>query len=358
MTARENEMGIQMKSVMTILLLLPALAMQAPAAGAMESADCLGCHGDSSAVGADNVVGAAFDSTAHAELGCPACHPSVGAGHPDDGQPPGKAACRDCHDDVQAEYAASLHGENAACNDCHNPHNVRGPAEVSGYDMNRQCIACHDGSDMAGSHAEWLPQADLHLGALPCITCHTGSRDYVITLYLSRNGTGEAVGSFRPAAYDELAPMAGEGGLQHLIDGNGDDLVSLEELYAFNRGKTGRELTLQGMMTPENLTHSFQILENRWDCSFCHASGPQAMQTSYVALPEADGSFRRVAVEKGAVLDALYGTPDFYMLGATRSRTLDLVGMAILAGGLVLPVGHGSLRFLTRNNRKGKGHQS
>jgi predicted CXXCH cytochrome family protein len=358
MIKRESEMGIHTRSVMTILLMLPALAMQSPAAGAMESADCLGCHGDSSAVGAEYVVGAAFDSTAHAELGCAACHPSVGSSHPDDGQPPEKAACQNCHDGVQAEYAASMHGKNAACNDCHNPHNARGSEEVSGYDMNRPCVVCHDGSEMAGSHAGWLPQADLHLGALPCITCHTGSQEYVITFYLRKKRVGDAVGSFLPAGYEELSILAGEGGVQRLIDGNGDDLISLEELYVFNRQKNSGELTLQGMMTPATLTHTYQILESRWDCSFCHASGPQASQTSYVAFPEEDGSFRRVAVEKGAVLDALYGTPDFYMLGATRSRAMNIAGLVILAGGLVLPVGHGSLRFLTRNNRKGKGHQS
>jgi predicted CXXCH cytochrome family protein len=350
-------MGIHTRSVITILLMLPALAIQSPAAGAMESADCLGCHGDSSAVGAEYVIGAAFDSTVHAELGCTTCHPSVGSGHPD-GQLPEKAACQNCHDDVQVEYAASMHGENAACNDCHNPHDARGAADVSGYDMNRPCVACHDGSDMAGSHASWLPQAALHLGALPCITCHTGSQEYVITFYLSQNRPGDAVGSFLHAGYDELSAMAGAGEVQRLIDVNGDDLVSLDELYVFNRQKNGGELTLQGMMTPATLTHSYEILESRWDCSFCHASGPKAMQTSYVAFPEKDGNFRRVAVEKGAVLDALYGTPDFYMLGATRSRAMNIIGMVILAGGLVLPVGHGSLRFLTRNNRKGKGHQS
>jgi hypothetical protein len=108
------------------------------------------------------------------------------------------------------------------------------------------------------------------------------------------------------------------------------------------------------MMTPEKVTHDFKTLDNRWDCTFCHASGPGARQTSFVSLVQEDGSYRRIAAEKGAVLDALYGTPDFYMVGATRSKMLDYIGLVIIAGGMVMPVGHGTLRFLTRKNRQNK----
>jgi len=106
------------------------------------------------------------------------------------------------------------------------------------------------------------------------------------------------------------------------------------------------------MMTPEHVSHDFRTQDNRWDCTFCHASGPEARQVSFLSLAEQAGSFQRIAVEKGAVLDALYGTPDFYMVGSTRSTALNYVGLVILAGGLVMPVGHGTLRFLTRKNRR------
>lgn len=111
-------------------------------------------------------------------------------------------------------------------------------------------------------------------------------------------------------------------------------------------------MRLWGMMTPEVVTHSYQILDNRWDCSFCHAAGPKTMQTSYVAFPDQNGTYSRLGVEKGAVLDLLYGTPDFYMMGSTRSTPLNIIGALILAGGLMVPIGHGTFRFLTRKNRK------
>jgi hypothetical protein len=54
------------------------------------------------------------------------------------------------------------------------------------------------------------------------------------------------------------------------------------------------------------------------------------------------------------VLSTLYGAPDFYLTGAGRNTLLNKLGLLIIAGGLVMPVGHGFLRFLTRKNRQEK----
>jgi predicted CXXCH cytochrome family protein len=316
------------------------------------SGDCLDCHGDVSMVGENLVIDVqSFDRTAHADVGCPTCHATISDLHPEDGQPPSKASCADCHDRISAEYNASPHAGKASCNDCHNPHRALGPTAVSGADMNRTCLACHEVLEMKGMHAQWLPQADLHIDMLPCITCHSSSDQYVITLYLAKRQGGLLSSSFELASYAELSTLAGNRPIQELVDSNADGYVSLAELRMFNRDPEKKQLHLLGMMTPEGVSHNFRTQDNRWDCSFCHASGPAARQVSYLSLAQPDGSFRRVAVEKGAVLDALYGTPDFYMVGSTRSTTLNYVGLVILAGGLVLPVGHGAMRFLTRKNR-------
>jgi hypothetical protein len=75
------------------------------------------------------------------------------------------------------------------------------------------------------------------------------------------------------------------------------------------------------------------------------------MQTSYLSLPQQNGTFQQVAVEKGAAMDALRAMPDFYLMGSTRNGLLNKIGFLIIAGGLVMPVGHGFLRFLSRKNR-------
>ncbi|MBE0504361.1 MAG: cytochrome C [Desulfuromonadales bacterium] len=336
--------------ILPVLLLLVFVGLTP--ARAMQGSDCQGCHRDAAMVGAAFVVNpTTFDTTAHAEIGCPACHTSVGSNHPDDGLVPSKAGCQDCHTEVSREYAASSHYGSAACHDCHNPHQARGATAVSGHDMNRQCRLCHATDAVVERHLEWLPQTELHIAMLPCVSCHTAAQDNVITLYVVKRQKGANIATLEPASYVELQGLAKGKHVESLIDGNEDNYISLTELRLFNLNSKN-PLRLQGMMTPETVTHDFRLLANRRDCSFCHASGPDARQSSFIALPQSDGSYRRMAVERGAVLDALYGTPDFYMVGSTRSKALNYIGAMIIAGGLVVPIGHGTLRFLTRKNRQ------
>lgn len=343
--------------MLLLLNLVLALLFCITTAGAMESADCLECHSDADMVGDEFAIkGEHFDTTAHAEMGCSGCHESVTDAHPDDGLTPSKASCQDCHDDIYEEYALSVHGSNASCAECHNPHEAKSPTEVSGFDMNSQCTSCHDNQETVASHDQWLPQAGLHIEAIPCITCHTGSENYVITMYLIKRDQNSRYSNFKTASLEDLERLAGGKPVQTLVDTDNNGFISLPELRAFNGNPDYKDMRLWGMMTPESVTHSYQILDNRWDCSFCHASGPSAMQTSYVAFPESNGSYARLAVEKGAVLDVLNGTPDFYMMGATRSKWLNIAGLMIIIGGTIMPIGHGTLRFLTRKNREGKGH--
>lgn len=344
-----------------LFLAAAMLTMTGVAWGAAES--CVSCHGDEKKVGPSHLIDLAqYKNTAHAEIadsnfGCRTCHDSVSANHPNDGiKVMATTNCTTCHADVMDEYYKSSHAKNAGCADCHNPHTAYAPTEVSGHDMNAMCANCHENKKMIQKHSEWLPQADLHIESLPCITCHSGSEDYVITMYIVKREEGSRYGDFKTATYDELKQRTGDKDILSLLDANEDKYISLAELRMFNRSADQKDLRLQGMMTPEKITHNFQVLSNRWDCSFCHASGPEAMQTSYIALPAADGTFDRAQVEKGAVLDAMYGTPDFYMLGSTRNPILDKIGLLIVLGGLIMPIGHGSMRFLTRKNRMGKGH--
>lgn len=342
-----------------VLLLLPvtlALTGVTPA----EGAECLSCHGTHDIGGNGKgylyIDPAKFEETTHSLVGCAACHDAVTGKHPADGIRPRRAACGECHAAVQQEYRTSLHGTKASCTDCHNPHRARPLAAVSGREINAQCARCHDTGKVVATHGRWLPQADLHLDALPCITCHTSSKNYVITLYIEKRINDALLqnGDFRPASYEELSRLAGGKGITALLDTDGDNRVSLAELKKFYKNAASDGLRLWGMMMPEVVTHDFQILDNRWDCTFCHASGPRAMQTSYVSFPDRNGRQVKLAVEKGAILDLLYGTPDFYMMGSTRSKPLSILGGMIVLGGLMVPVGHGTLRFLTRNNRKGE----
>lgn len=319
---------------------------------------CLKCHADATKVKASFFIDQTqYGHTTHARIGCPSCHEGAALSHASGTKTP-RSDCRDCHADVSTEYAASIHAGKTGCAGCHNPHKAQTAREISGQQINEMCSGCHNGFEMTAKHGEWLPQADLHLRMLPCITCHTSAKQYFISMYIVKGKNGSRFGRQEQASYGDLQKLTAGRDILSLIDTNDDNFVSLDELRSFNRDPSHKELRLQGMMTPETVSHKFDILNNRRNCSFCHTSGPGPMQTSFIALPEANGTFKRVAVERGAVFDALYGAPDFYLMGSTKNTTLNGIGLAIICGGLIMPVGHGFLRFLTRKNRKGKEHQS
>ncbi|MDU0458313.1 MAG: multiheme c-type cytochrome [Geobacteraceae bacterium] len=334
------------------------LAVTVSSAADTGNEKCLSCHSNKDIIQKSGerlyLDPAMFAVTSHAAIGCNTCHDSVTSNHPTDGFKPSKASCKECHASVQSEYSASIHGGKASCNDCHNPHEVKSLVAVSGSDINAKCAKCHNLGKIVKSHDKWLPQADLHIDALPCVTCHTSSKNYVITMSIQKRQSGNSsYGDFKTAKHDELIALNPiNGDVSRLIDKNGDRLISLKELRDFNFEVRKRDMRLWGMMMPEVATHSFQILENRWDCSFCHASGPKAMQKSFMAFPDTSGGYTRVEVENGAILDILYGTPDFYMMGSTRSTALNIIGAMIIAGGMMMPIVHGTFRFLTRKNRK------
>ena len=323
---------------------------------AMETEDCLGCHSETDVVGDELYIDAdRFDHTVHSEMGCVTCHASVTDEHPDDGEAVSRAVCLECHEEVGNQYLQTAHADYAVCGDCHNPHQVRGLEAVSGHEMNEQCSLCHDDAGVAESHAEWLPQADLHIALLPCITCHTSSNDYEIVLNITHKQEKAVFGSYQFAGYAELEEYSQSKEVQTLIDLNGDSFISLAELRTFNLNPAYKHMRLEGTLVPSELSHDLSTLDNRYDCTFCHASGPESMQTSFLMLPLQNGGYQRLEVEKGAVLDALYGTPDFYMTGSTRSASMNIIGLIIICCGLIMPVGHGTLRFLTRKNRQEKG---
>ncbi|WP_246037850.1 cytochrome c3 family protein [Geomonas terrae] len=323
-----------------------------------KSGTCLSCHANPAAVSGKMLIDPTrYTRTTHAKIGCPSCHDSVPAAHPQGGVP-ARAECAECHSEIAQQYGSSIHAGKTRCAGCHNPHKVKSPAEISGQEINTMCSSCHDVLKMTATHGQWLPQADLHIRMLPCITCHTGAKSYYISMYIVKGQNGSRFGKQEMASYDELKSLAGGVEIVALVDKNHDNYISIQELRNFNNDPAHKNLHLQGMMTPETVTHNFEILDNRRNCSFCHTSGSTVMQTSYLTFPGRDGTYQRVAVEKGAIFDALYGTPDFYLMGSTKNQNLNRIGLAIICGGLIMPVGHGFLRFLTRKNREKKEHES
>ena len=335
------------------IALLIAVFVLPLSAGAMEMEDCLGCHSDMDMVDEELFVNAEnFADTAHSELGCVACHESITDEHPDDGEAVSSAPCLECHEEVVDQYMATAHAKNAACGDCHNPHQVQGLGAVSRLEMNQSCSQCHDNSEILKSHSEWLPQADLHIAKLPCIICHSASEGFDVVINVVQTQGPAVFGNYKFSSYADLKEFSGEKEIQSLIDTNADNLISLTELRSFNLYPAYDSMHLEGTLVPSESSHILSTQDNRYDCTFCHASGPESMRTSFLAFPTETGTYQRMEVEQGAVLEALFATPDFYLTGSTRNLAMNIIGLLIICGGFILPVGHGSVRFLTRKNRK------
>lgn len=314
---------------------------------------CIPCHENQAKVGSHNYIDPVkFGHTTHARFGCITCHDAIDINHPNVKSVAKTTSCGDCHADVATQYSESIHGSKASCSGCHNPHRVSNSSEIAATEMNKQCASCHDNIKITASHAKWLPQAGLHLGAIACVSCHSKAEKYVITIYIAKRVSAEPEQKLELASFKELQKRSDGDNIQYLIDRNRDGYISLDELRKFNGDESYRDLYLKAIMTPVKPTHSFQTFDNRWDCTFCHGSGPEIMQTSYLSFPEQNGTVRQVAVEKGAAIDALRAIPNFYLMGSTRNGVLNGIGLLIIAGGMVMPVGHGFLRFLSRKNRQ------
>lgn len=356
-----NRSFLAQYSIIMVLLIVACVATREQAQGGnysfgdsvSKNVDCISCHGDQALVGSQNYINPTrFGHTTHAKFGCTTCHDAITSNHPDGKTIPRTTSCGDCHSDIINQYSASIHATKASCSGCHNPHRVYSSSEIAATEMNKQCAACHDNIKINASHAKWLPQAGLHLGAIACVTCHSKAENYVISIYIAKRDDASPESKPTLVEYESLLKYSNGDDIQYLIDKNRDNYISLDELRKFNRDPSNKNIYLKAMMTPVKPTHSFQTFDNRWDCTFCHASGPAIMQTSYLSFPKQNGTFRQVAVEKGAAMDALRAIPNFYLMGSTRNGTLNGIGILIIAGGMIMPVGHGFLRFLTRKNRQ------
>lgn len=358
--------------------LVAALALAAPharAAGdpaaALGDADrqCLNCHGqaglekefakgDSVAL---HVDAGAFAKSAHAALGCSACHSEVDLKkHPGSG---GKRyassrafavaateACRTCHESSVEAHAKSVHGKdplaNAAaplCTTCHSSHEIA-RASVS---LRESCFGCH--GDALEQHAKWLPNTKTHFNVVACAACHAPSAGKRVELRFYDAKT-------RAELVTEGEPVA---------KGNGSDKpMDAEKLraivHAVEEGGAGGNVLLVGRVEPLTPGEGHRILakgEAVKDCAACHRKGADPFQNVSLAVVGADGQRTRYEAQKDVLhaptsVDSVRG---FYAMGGTRVQILDIVLALALIGGISAPLGHLIVRRMMR--RKGERHE-
>ncbi len=279
-------------------------------------------------------------------------------------QPVTGLPCKNCHEDIFDAYSQSVHGgarvkgnvireshiQAPICADCHQAHGITAVA-ANDY-LQSTCLDCHEGASMA--HKEWLPNSGLHLDVISCAVCHAPMAERRVNLELYDNITQLPVGQDKSHAVlaDRLSA----------IDEAGDSLDPYE-LWNLVRTKSkdgqAIDVTLRGRMEvstgPEAHRLSVRGSAVR-NCDSCHQKGSDVFQNVTVSISRPDGRKIRYAADK-EVLSSVVSVDtisEFYVLGGTRIKILDVLLVLSLIGGLAIPAGHIVLgRVLRKKTEEG-----
>lgn len=351
-----------------IFALVAATPATSAAAGVLSDADktCLGCHameGLAKDLGEGRTLplqvhGEAFAKSVHQPLGCAACHADITLDkHPQITKTIRSAreysiamveVCRGCHDDASRQHEGSVHaarlkaGNERApvCTDCHSSHAI---LPKTAYDT---CVACH-ATAMSG-HQKWLPNAGLHLEVVSCAACHAPTAKRMVDLRLYDRKTKKwGAGKDGTPEFEKLARAAD-------TDGNGLDAAELRNLMAqINRDATQPQQTLRGRIELRVATEAHQLSEKTRaikECASCHQQGAEPFQTVTVSITTPEGKPLRYNAQKDVLSSvmSIESLREFYAVGGTRNRVLDILFVLALLGGLAVPIVHQTMKRIVK----------
>lgn len=275
--------------------------------------------------------------------------------------------CKKCHTDIFNIYSRSVHGmaktskhHNAPmCSSCHRAHDIEVTALTD--KIKTACLDCH--SDAEDAHRKWLPNSALHLENIACAACHSFNAKKGIYLRLVNKNTGEA---FKK---EEIARLLGTDreGLISKIDFHGDGIDGSEIwdiVTKLNSKGIDAKVTFLGRMDVSTGAEAHQLSFKKdavRKCEECHSANSDYFTNVSVAIVRADGRpelFKAKQEALGSIF-TIFPVSQFYVLGSTRIKFLDIIGLAMVLGGVSLPATHLAIRKLTASKRKKKmeGHR-
>lgn len=271
--------------------------------------------------------------------------------------------CKKCHIDIFDAYLGSMHGqarsvvghfEAPICADCHRAHEV-GPV-AAGNLLRDACLGCH--TDALDAHQEWLPNAALHFEAVSCPACHAPLAQRRVELRLFDGKTQMPFTEPGDAREFENRISSAD------VRGDGLDALELWNLVRdINReGKTA-EMTLQGRLGVRTGADAHRLSDKAdavSDCGSCHQKGADAFQSVTVSIVGRDGRPVRHDADKDVLesIMSVNSVSGFYAIGGTRIKLLDVLLVLAFLGGISVPIGHLTLKWLFGKYRKrarGKG---
>ena len=362
-----------------LLLFIIAFAWRCEASR-VSNDECIECHGREdiqSSRGKNRFIDVSrFALSAHGKkkIGCVSCHDGIVSisrlsqiPHQRGIEP----KCRECHERVSNEYENSLHYQvsKKICYSCHNPHYSVSFRDMSGDQRKNICLKCHD---TARTH-RWLPQKELHFNYLECTSCHSLNAQIGMLIFMVDKGEASTDNVLN---YKQLVPFIEHGkDLVETLDKDGNGRLSDTELYSFMKkvqenGISGATLDLRILVLRPNHDYSKKV-EHTQDCTLCHSKGARFYSKILLEIPESDGGFRTLPVDKDFLLyrgqRPFIG--DFYLLGESKIRKedlddvlevikrigfkwLDLIGGCLILFTLASVCFHAMLMFLTRKLRR------
>lgn len=258
--------------------------------------------------------------------------------------------CKKCHQADFTAYRASIHGMRKSagaegaplCTGCHRSHDVK--AAAASLSPRDRCMACH--ANVAAAHQEWLPNSQAHLEMVACTACHVpADRRRSIYLRLVDEGTGRQLS---------------DADLQKLIQARGiaAGMIGPKDLWwLFQRLNEGRRtsvavaVSMTDPVTAHDITAKGAVPR---ECDRCHSADTAFFGTVVVATAGPDGREALHGADPD-ILGSAYGVvllKRFYVMSGTRITLMDYAGLAIILGGLAVPVAHGTALLLTRRLRR------
>ena len=147
------------------------------------------------------------------------------------------------------------------------------------------------------------------------------------------------------------------------LQGDGLDALELWNLVRdINREGKAPEMTLQGRMEVRTGADAHRLSDKTGavrDCNSCHQQGAGAFQNVTVSIVGRDGRPVRYDADKDVLssLMSVSSVSGFYAIGGTRIKLLDVLLALGFLGGISVPIGHLTLKWLFgkyRNGAQGK----
>ncbi len=265
--------------------------------------------------------------------------------------------CKKCHQDIFSAYEGSVHGiarkdgkgQAPICSTCHFAHNVKpAMASRSPKDM---CMTCH--AQVASKHEKWLPNTLAHFDAVACTACHVPA-GYKRNIYL--RVTDEASGMMLSDAVVRTLLETGKAAVSGAASGN----ISPDQLGKLYKDmNSGRTVVMAGIVSlndQRNAHHLAPKMQAVRQCEYCHSANSAFFQSVSMAVAKPDGTEKMYTVDAAALgsVFAMLPLNQFYVLGSTRLKVMDYLGVAMILGGIAVPVVHGTLRMLTARKRRAR----